>query len=1219
MTTTVTPRPVYVRVGPYNVNPESAIDHASVISHEYGHSLGLPDFYTGPSEDTSDNPRSTYGDWNLMATDRSQHMDVFSKQELGWLVPRELAPGPTTVNGWRDSKLNTKRIDWFRPDGTPYTLTGPSVNNGEAYAARLPRKLVIDPQKVIDGASPDHVWWSGSGNDFGCPKLGGHTLDVILPELEHLAPGTPVTVSFKSYWDIEWDYDYGFVMVTTDGGETYQTVPSANGYTTPSAINPNNSACLRTWDNGLTGTSGSYEAGTFAVDRVPVAGGYPDGGFITDSYDISFAAGSPAVLRFSYATDPGFAGRGWFIDDLRVTAGDDVIYETDFEQADDLRLFNGACRGDISSGKDCVTGWSYINASAGSTADHAYYMEMRDRSGFDFDGKGQADRGAAAFSAGLLLVYTDESHGYGNYSTADPPAQHPLDSQPEPGNRVPGLNDAAWTDAAGDAGFTDSGPGHHIDNYTDPSRPDGLWHFDWNCLTFDVQTMAGEEAGPALAPGDLAGDVAFTMGPGCVYRSGGTANLAPDAVIQTRPDPPVVREGETVTFDGGLSTDDSTPVAELGFEWDFEGDGVWDATGQTAAHRYGTPGSYEAKLRVTDADGASSVARVTVSVGSFCQTTSWSDDLEPGANSGWVVDTEVNTLGPLSPTWAVLTDVAAHSATNSWFSDAKSLELKDDRLVAPAVDLGPTSKLRFWHRYQFENTFDGGVLEVSRNGGATWVDVRAAGGRFLSGGYDDVISTEFGSPIAGREAWTGGPDDVALGPMTEVVVDLGALAGDDVLLRWRLATDTLGGLPGQGWWLDDVAVDGIPLPCNRPPIANDDTASTVETDPVTVEVLDNDSDPEDAPLRVTGATQAANGSTTFDDTTVTYEANSGFTGEDSFAYTITDGEHTSTARVTVAVSRRPNHPPVAQDDAAETYQDTAKDIDVLGNDTDEDGDALTISGLTQPTHGTASGNADGTIRYTPEAGHLGEDSFTYTITDGRDTATATVRVNVVRRPNRAPTAMADSASTQKNTAVTVSVLTNDSDPDGDPLTITGTTDPPHGTAVVNPGGTVTYTPDDDYVGPDSFSYTISDGRGGNSTANVTITVAETLNRAPLAGDDTATTKRNKRVTIHVLRNDSDPDGDSLRVTAATSPRTGTVTINRGRTITYTPQSGFTGTDSFRYTVDDGKGGTDEATVTITVRPSGGGDDDDDDDDDGDDDGGGGGGDDDDDDGGDEDD
>ena len=115
---------VFVRVGPYNVNPETAIDKASVISHEYGHSLGLPDFYSTGS-------RETYGDWNLMATDKSQNMDAFGRQELGWVVPEVLEPGTTTsVTGFKDSKQDTGTISWQQPGRhavhpRPTARTGP--------------------------------------------------------------------------------------------------------------------------------------------------------------------------------------------------------------------------------------------------------------------------------------------------------------------------------------------------------------------------------------------------------------------------------------------------------------------------------------------------------------------------------------------------------------------------------------------------------------------------------------------------------------------------------------------------------------------------------------------------------------------------------------------------------------------------------------------------------------------------------------------------------------------------------------------------------------------------------------------------------------------------------------------------------------------------------------------------------------------------------------
>ena len=513
MTTRKTDYPVYVRVGPYNVNPETSLTYASVISHEYGHSLGLPDFY-------STGTRSTYGDWNLMASDKSQHMDVFSKQELGWLVPRVLKRGTRVIEDWQDSKNNTHRIDWVTKNGRPYTLRGPDVDNGEAYVARLPARHVIDPLKVKDSASPEHVWWSGSGRRFGCPPQQGHNLDVYLPELADVAPGTPVTVTFKSYWKIKWDDDYGFVMYTTDRGETYHSVPSERGYTTPVVRNPQEDQCQALYGNGLTGTSGSYQSSSQEIDRV--AGNYPDGPFLEDGYDLSAAAGQETVLRFSYTTDPGSTRLGWFIDDLKVAAGDDVIYETKFETVTHgSPIYNGGCKDDLTTAQQCTPGWSYISSTQGSTTDHAYYMEMRDRSGFDMSGRAESERGGIGFLPGLLLVYTDEMHGYGNVGVDNPPPQSPLDSQPQPGNSNPNLNDAAWTAARGDNAFTDDGDGH-VDNYTDPRRPaetgeeaDTTWLFLFECLAFRVLSMAGEEIGPDPLPGDLTARVRVSIGEGC--------------------------------------------------------------------------------------------------------------------------------------------------------------------------------------------------------------------------------------------------------------------------------------------------------------------------------------------------------------------------------------------------------------------------------------------------------------------------------------------------------------------------------------------------------------------------------------------------------------------------------------------------------------------------------------------------------------------------------
>ena len=596
----------YVRVGPYNVNPESAIAHASVISHEYGHSLGLPDYYSTGS-------RSTYGGWNLMATDHSQNTDVIGKKELGWVIPRVLEPGANVdAANWRDTKVNTHRIDWQQPDGTPYTLQGPNVNNGQGYEAALPGRRIIDPALVPSGA---RLWFSGAGNDFGCVPTGAHNVDLSLPQLQDVPPGTPVTLTFKSYFDIEWDYDYGFVMATTDTGRNYTSLPSANGYTTPASQNPNASTCLSKFDNGLTGSGASFDAGTAPVDRV--LGNYGEPTFVDDQYDLSAYAGQPTVVRFSYATDPGLARPGWFIDDLKVTAGNDVIYASDFENDNDPALVNGGCgENGLQTAPICTDGWAHVTADEASPAEHAYLLEMRDRSGFDAHGRGEDDRDPPIeWDPGVLLTYTDENHGYGNVGTADPPAQSPLDSQPAPEDETPDLDDAAFTAANGDSTFSDSGTGH-VDNYTDASRDDGLWRFDFNCLSFDVSRLVGTNVGPETFPltYNLNGDVNFRMGSGCARFNYGTSgsppNGGPTAVAQAKLT--TVEVGETVNLDGSASFDDLDAPENLGFAWEF-GDGQ-QGSGRQTRHAFSATGTYDVKLTVTDSTGLTDTDTVRIEV-----------------------------------------------------------------------------------------------------------------------------------------------------------------------------------------------------------------------------------------------------------------------------------------------------------------------------------------------------------------------------------------------------------------------------------------------------------------------------------------------------------------------------------------------------------------------------------------------------------------------------
>jgi hypothetical protein len=170
--------------------------------------------------------------------------------------------------------------------------------------------------------------------------------------------------------------------------------------------------------------------------------------------------------------------------------------------------------------------------------------------------------------------------------------------------------------------------------------------------------------------------------------------------------------------------------------------------------------------------------------------------------------------------------------------------------------------------------------------------------------------------------------------------------------------------------------------------------------------------------------------------------------------------------------------------------------------------------------------------------------------------------------------------------VIIPVTTNDSDPDGNPLEIVFADLGAHGItefSQYDPANTaITYLPDWNFSGNDSFTYILSDGRGGTSVATVFVSVVAG-NDPPVANDDTALTLIGTPVSISVLANDTDPDGNPLSVVSVTQPANGTTAINANGTITYTPNAGFTGVNTFNYTITDNIAGNDSATVTVTVH------------------------------------
>jgi hypothetical protein len=309
---------------------------------------------------------------------------------------------------------------------------------------------------------------------------------------------------------------------------------------------------------------------------------------------------------------------------------------------------------------------------------------------------------------------------------------------------------------------------------------------------------------------------------------------------------------------------------------------------------------------------------------------------------------------------------------------------------------------------------------------------------------------------------------------------------------------------GQG--LPSFGIE-VPPPVNSPPTAAVDAAVTMEDAASTIDVLANDTDLDGDPLTINHVSDPGNGSAVINvDNTILYTPDAGFSGDDSFTYTIHDGNGgEATATVNITVNPVPgNNAPQAADDNVTTTEGVQVVIDVLANDTDPDGDPLTITLVSDPANGSASISAENTILYTPIAGFT-EVSFTYTISDGNGgEATATVNITVNPAPgNNAPQAADDNVATDEDTQIVINVLTNDGDPDGDPLTVVATTSPTHGTIVIGGDNSITYTPEAEFHGADSFSYTIRDDSGAEATATVNI-VVNSINDAPtsieLTGD-----------------------------------------------------------------------------------------------------------------------
>ncbi|MFN8017205.1 MAG: Ig-like domain-containing protein [Acidimicrobiales bacterium] len=458
------------------------------------------------------------------------------------------------------------------------------------------------------------------------------------------------------------------------------------------------------------------------------------------------------------------------------------------------------------------------------------------------------------------------------------------------------------------------------------------------------------------------------------------------------------------------------------------------------------------------------------------------------------------------------------------------------------------------------------------------------------GGGNNLCQTVFSdaasSPISGATS--------ANAPFTgswKPAGTLAAFAGQNPQGNWTLkAVDSASGDTGT---IRAFSIQISGFSCSGPnvaPTAVGDSYSTGQGVALNVTapgVLGNDTDSNGDAITSQVKTSPSNGSVTLNPNgSFTYTPNAGFHGTDSFTYQASDTKALSSpATVSITVNGTPTA-------VADTYKVAKGGVlnssapGVLANDTDPEGNALTATKITDPSHGTLTLNANGSFLYTPTAGYAGPDSFTYKASDGTTQSAAQTASIVVDAP---PVAVDDgygvTAGTTANVTAAFGVLANDTDAEGDPLTAAKVTNPSHGTLAFNSDGSFSYTPTVGYTGADSFTYQAVDAWGTSNVATVTLTITAD-NVAPTANGESYLTARNAKLTVAapgVLGNDTDPEGNALTATLVSGPATGTLVLDQNGGFQYTPLANTSGVVSFTYKAYDGNKYSGNATVQIRVN------------------------------------
>jgi VCBS repeat-containing protein len=387
-------------------------------------------------------------------------------------------------------------------------------------------------------------------------------------------------------------------------------------------------------------------------------------------------------------------------------------------------------------------------------------------------------------------------------------------------------------------------------------------------------------------------------------------------------------------------------------------------------------------------------------------------------------------------------------------------------------------------------------------------------------------------------------------------------------------TDTFSYLVDDGQGGSDTATVTVTInPVNDAPTSNNVSDSVAEDGVATGSFSVSDIDGDDLTITVGSATH---GTAVFNSLGgYTYTPDSDYNGTDSFTYTVSDGFLTSTSTVSITVTPV-NDAPVANNGTDSGAEDGG---DITGSASFSDIDSTAeVSTYGQGTNGSVTMDSAGNYTYTPDSDFNGTDSFTYTVSDGSLTDTATITINVTPT-NDDPVTTGFAASGAEDNDITGQLTY--SDIDGDDVTYSVDIDPANGTVTIDSAGVFTFNPDQDFFGTDSFVYTVDDGNGGTASGTIDILVTP-VNDAPVANDGTDSLDEDSGSATGTFSYSDVDVGDDLTVTVGTAGN-GSVVLESDGSYTYTPDSDFNGTDSFSSTVSDGTL-TDTGTITIAVNP-----------------------------------